>query len=265
MVDWKNGEDGRDTRGGGEWIRGTPGWPKLSLAVAFGSFGNLWVAEVLEDYRNEKIDIEIKINKLKENFNGECTIPESESDGINKVYVLELVPFPKWESEDFPGYRKVCVMCPFCAILQTFSNPLFDVDVDFSSSNDESFSHEDVPKEIYSNPLLMMNSISYYDRIRFTLNAESDSYRIFYIGRTKYEVSDSLVIEIFLPSPIPLRRLALLSCVLSVFVLLSRIAPDYEASRARGFVLRSLELHSLASMGIQYPKSYRLRLSLIIT
>ncbi|GKA90822.1 hypothetical protein Tco_0812692 [Tanacetum coccineum] len=36
------------------------------------------------------------------------------------------------------------------------------------------------------------------------------------------------------------------------------IALDYEASRARGFVLRSLELHSLASMGIQYPKSYRL-------
>ncbi|GKA33789.1 hypothetical protein Tco_0720218 [Tanacetum coccineum] len=36
------------------------------------------------------------------------------------------------------------------------------------------------------------------------------------------------------------------------------IAPDYEASRARGFVLRSLELQSLASMGIQYPKSYRL-------
>ncbi|GKF78051.1 hypothetical protein Tco_0230521, partial [Tanacetum coccineum] len=33
------------------------------------------------------------------------------------------------------------------------------------------------------------------------------------------------------------------------------IAPDYEASRAHGFVLRSLELQSLASMGIQYPKS----------
>ncbi|GJT13380.1 hypothetical protein Tco_0860422 [Tanacetum coccineum] len=37
-----------------------------------------------------------------------------------------------------------------------------------------------------------------------------------------------------------------------------RIAPDYEASRTRGFVLRSLKLQSLASMGIQYPKSYRL-------
>ncbi|GKA36446.1 hypothetical protein Tco_0722937, partial [Tanacetum coccineum] len=37
------------------------------------------------------------------------------------------------------------------------------------------------------------------------------------------------------------------------------IAPDFEASRARGFVLRSLELHILSFiLGIQYPKSYRL-------
>ncbi|GJZ98321.1 hypothetical protein Tco_0670774 [Tanacetum coccineum] len=35
---------------------------------------------------------------------------------------------------------------------------------------------------------------------------------------------------------------------------LSRIAPDYEAFRARGFVLRSLELHILSFiMGIEYP------------
>ncbi|GJS52538.1 hypothetical protein Tco_0625900 [Tanacetum coccineum] len=35
---------------------------------------------------------------------------------------------------------------------------------------------------------------------------------------------------------------------------LSQIAPDFEASRARGFVLRSLELHILSFiMGIQYP------------
>ncbi|GKE56432.1 hypothetical protein Tco_1495617, partial [Tanacetum coccineum] len=35
----------------------------------------------------------------------------------------------------------------------TFSNPLFDSDNDISSSDDESFSDEDVLKEIYSNPL----------------------------------------------------------------------------------------------------------------
>ncbi|GKA22177.1 hypothetical protein Tco_0708139 [Tanacetum coccineum] len=44
--------------------------------------------------------------------------------------------------------------------------------------------------------------------------------------------------------------------VLAVFVLccMSRIAPDYEASRACGFVLRSLKLCILSFiMGIQYP------------
>ncbi|GJY08607.1 hypothetical protein Tco_0375661, partial [Tanacetum coccineum] len=36
------------------------------------------------------------------------------------------------------------------------------------------------------------------------------------------------------------------------------IAPDYEDSRAHGFVHRSLELQSLAClyMGIRYPRSY---------
>ncbi|GKF42024.1 hypothetical protein Tco_0125366 [Tanacetum coccineum] len=33
-----------------------------------------------------------------------------------------------------------------------------------------------------------------------------------------------------------------------VFCCMSRIAPDFEASRAHGFVLRSLELQSLASL-----------------
>ncbi|GJX66635.1 hypothetical protein Tco_0300978 [Tanacetum coccineum] len=42
----------------------------------------------------------------------------------------------------------------------TFSNPLFDSNDDFTSSNDESLSDEDVPKDnvkIYSNPLFEFN------------------------------------------------------------------------------------------------------------
>nr|GEU68966.1 putative reverse transcriptase domain-containing protein [Tanacetum cinerariifolium] len=38
-------------------------------------------------------------------------------------------------------------------IFTTFSNILFDADYDFSSSDDQSFSDEDIPKKIYSNPL----------------------------------------------------------------------------------------------------------------
>ncbi|GKG60665.1 hypothetical protein Tco_0614227, partial [Tanacetum coccineum] len=45
---------------------------------------------------------------------------------------------------------------PVCDDFLTFSNPLFDSYNDSTSSDDKSFSDEDVPKEnfkIYSNPL----------------------------------------------------------------------------------------------------------------
>nr|GFB24759.1 hypothetical protein [Tanacetum cinerariifolium] len=55
----------------------------------------------------------------------------------------------------------------------TFSNILFDADDDFSTSDNESFSDEDISKEIYSNPLFdeEINSIK-IDPHHF--NAESD-------------------------------------------------------------------------------------------
>ncbi|GJS69480.1 hypothetical protein Tco_0702321 [Tanacetum coccineum] len=170
----------------------------------------------IKDYRNEKIDIEIKINELKENFNGMSieinkkkklqqleqvanlstyhsrhfnsfcynddddddgefsipispiaitpvlpteepdnslsmgdehlsTIPETESDELIKSSVENLVPIPS-ESKDFS---------------------------DIESDDDESFSDEDVPKEIYSNPLFDEEIISTkIDPHHF--NAESD-------------------------------------------------------------------------------------------
>nr|GEX29022.1 hypothetical protein [Tanacetum cinerariifolium] len=55
----------------------------------------------------------------------------------------------------------------------TFSNLLFDADDDFSSSDDKSFSDEDISKEIYSNPLFDEEIISMkIDSHHF--NAESD-------------------------------------------------------------------------------------------
>nr|GEW40552.1 hypothetical protein [Tanacetum cinerariifolium] len=54
----------------------------------------------------------------------------------------------------------VSVMCLFVMILQLFSNPLFDADDNFSSSDDNSFSNEDILKEIYSNPLFDEEIIS---------------------------------------------------------------------------------------------------------
>ncbi|GJR25938.1 hypothetical protein Tco_1102170 [Tanacetum coccineum] len=81
------------------------------------------------------------------------TIPKTESDEFIKSSVENLVQNPT-ESEDFFEDECECDV-PDCDDSQTtnfstFSNPLFD---DSISSDDESFSDEDVPKEIYSNPL----------------------------------------------------------------------------------------------------------------
>ncbi|GJW04884.1 hypothetical protein Tco_1563740 [Tanacetum coccineum] len=85
-------------------------------------------------------------------------ILETESDQLIKSSVGNLVPILS-ESEDFSDIKSECDV-PVCDNFTTFSNPLFDVDDDFSSSDDESFSDEDVPKEIYSNPLFDEEIIS---------------------------------------------------------------------------------------------------------
>ncbi|GJT89939.1 hypothetical protein Tco_1078784 [Tanacetum coccineum] len=85
------------------------------------------------------------------------TIPETESDEFIKSSVENLVPTPS-ESEDASNGQcdlPVCDDFPKSHLV-TFSNPLFDIDDDCTSSDDESFSEEDVPMEnfkIFSNPL----------------------------------------------------------------------------------------------------------------
>ncbi|GJS10640.1 hypothetical protein Tco_0367436 [Tanacetum coccineum] len=92
------------------------------------------------------------------------TILEKESDEVIKSSVEDLVPIPS-ESEDTSGSDSGCDL-PSCDdfstidVLEgkyvTFSNPLFDTNDDFTSSDDESLPEEDVQEEnfkIYSNPL----------------------------------------------------------------------------------------------------------------
>nr|GEV18993.1 retrovirus-related Pol polyprotein from transposon TNT 1-94 [Tanacetum cinerariifolium] len=89
------------------------------------------------------------------------TMPETESEKVIKSSVANLVPIPS-EFEDFSDNKSECDV-PVYDDFKTFSNPLFDSDDDFSSSDDESFSIEDVPKEIfkiYSNPLFDNEIIS---------------------------------------------------------------------------------------------------------
>ncbi|GJU95911.1 hypothetical protein Tco_1320667 [Tanacetum coccineum] len=86
------------------------------------------------------------------------TIPETESDELIKSSVENLVPIPS-ESEDSSNIESKCDV-PVCDNFTTFSNPFFDADDDFSSSDDESFFNEDVPKKIYSNHLFDEEIIS---------------------------------------------------------------------------------------------------------
>nr|GEZ82393.1 hypothetical protein [Tanacetum cinerariifolium] len=84
------------------------------------------------------------------------TIPETESNEFIKSSVENLVPNLS-ESEDLSDSE--CDM-PARDDFTTFSNILFDADDDFSSSDDASFSDEDISKEIYSNPLFDEEIIS---------------------------------------------------------------------------------------------------------
>nr|GEU84446.1 hypothetical protein [Tanacetum cinerariifolium] len=82
------------------------------------------------------------------------TISTMESDEFIKSSVENLVLNPS-ESES----EHECDV-PACDDFTTFSNILFDVDKDFSSSDDQSFFDEDIPKKIYSNPLFDKEIIS---------------------------------------------------------------------------------------------------------
>nr|GEU47925.1 hypothetical protein [Tanacetum cinerariifolium] len=85
------------------------------------------------------------------------TIPEKESNEFIKSGIENLVLSPS-ESEDISDGECDFPLCDDFpkSHLVTFSNPLFDIDNDFTASNDESFFKEDVPMEnfkIFSNPL----------------------------------------------------------------------------------------------------------------
>nr|GEV95893.1 hypothetical protein [Tanacetum cinerariifolium] len=95
------------------------------------------------------------------------TIPATKSDEFIKSSVENLVPNPS-ESEGEHEYD-----VPACDDFTTFSNILFDVDDDFSSSDNQSFYDDDIPKEIYSNPLFDKEIISIKINPHH-INAESD-------------------------------------------------------------------------------------------
>ncbi|GJS17838.1 reverse transcriptase domain-containing protein [Tanacetum coccineum] len=107
------------------------------------------------------------------------TILEKESDELIKSSVENLVPIP-CESKDFSNNESECDMLEYnetSPTFTTFSNPLFDSNDDFTSSDDESLSDEDVPMEnlkIYSNPLFDVEEIISTKIDPHSFNAESN-------------------------------------------------------------------------------------------
>nr|GEY00981.1 hypothetical protein [Tanacetum cinerariifolium] len=118
------------------------------------------------------------------------TIPKIEPDEFIKSSVENLFPNSS-ESED----DSECDV-PACDDFTTFSNLLFDADDDFSSSDNESFSDEDISKEIYSNPIFDEEIIS----IKIDLhhfNAESDLIESL-LNQDSLTISSSSKIDSFL-------------------------------------------------------------------
>nr|GFC88513.1 hypothetical protein [Tanacetum cinerariifolium] len=77
------------------------------------------------------------------------TVPATESDEFIKSSVENLVPNPS-ESEGKNG-------CDLLACFTTFSNILFDAEYEFDSVDNQPLHNEDFPKEIFSNPLILLN------------------------------------------------------------------------------------------------------------
>nr|GEU69673.1 hypothetical protein [Tanacetum cinerariifolium] len=106
------------------------------------------------------------------------TTPEMKSDEVIESSAKNLVPVPsEYEvASDDESECDVPVKDESSLVFTTFSNLIFDDNDDFTSSDDESLSEEDVPMEnfkVYSNPLFDDGEIN-SDNIDLYYNAESN-------------------------------------------------------------------------------------------
>nr|GEW77305.1 hypothetical protein [Tanacetum cinerariifolium] len=107
------------------------------------------------------------------------TTPKTKSDKVTKYSAKNLLPIPS-ECEVTSEDESECDMLvkdDSSPVFTTFSNPLFDFNNDFTSSDDESLPDEDVPTEefkVYSNPLFDDGEINYDELDSHCFNVESD-------------------------------------------------------------------------------------------
>nr|GEZ11053.1 hypothetical protein [Tanacetum cinerariifolium] len=107
------------------------------------------------------------------------TIPKTESDKVTESSAKNLLPIlSEYEvTSDDESECDVPVKDESSSVFTTFSNPIFDDNDHFTSSDDESLSEEDVPIEefkVYSNPLFDNEEINSDELVLHCFNAESD-------------------------------------------------------------------------------------------
>nr|GEV73001.1 hypothetical protein [Tanacetum cinerariifolium] len=107
------------------------------------------------------------------------TTLETELDEVIESSVKNLVPIPsEYEvTSDDESECDVPIKDDSSPAFTTFSNPLFDFNDDFTSSDDESLPDEDVPTEnfkVYSNPLFDDREINFDEIDSHCFNAKSD-------------------------------------------------------------------------------------------
>ncbi|GJX25795.1 hypothetical protein Tco_0232091 [Tanacetum coccineum] len=131
------------------------------------------ITESLQNFTIIHKKSSISLNNTPQKFS------ETESDEVIKSSVENLVSIPS-ESEVTSDNESECdvpVNDESSPIFMTFSNPLFDCNDDFTSSDDKSLSTEDAPMEnfkIYSNPLFDDEEIISTKIDPHYLNAESN-------------------------------------------------------------------------------------------
>ncbi|GJZ22188.1 hypothetical protein Tco_0559227 [Tanacetum coccineum] len=140
-----------------------------------------YTIQVREYYKNSPVaitpDLPITDSLIMEDEHLD-TIPKTKSDEENESSVEDL-NLTLSESEDLSDYV-IEFDLPFCDNSldfnndsEIFSNPLFDSNADYTSSDDESSSEEDVPIKnfkIYSNPLLEFDEEIFSSEISLLYN-----------------------------------------------------------------------------------------------
>ncbi|GJT34701.1 hypothetical protein Tco_0925120 [Tanacetum coccineum] len=219
------------------------------------------------------------------------TIPEKESDEVIKSSVENLVPIPS-EFEDTSESDSDCDLPSDDESLsdedvlednvKIYSNPLFEFDDEYISSDVnplfdevlENIESKDSDVSNFDEPALLVTPLSdankdecfnpggNVDEIEFLLHRDPSTPKLSvasilegFIDEPPLEENDDLF---DLESKENEWKKILYDAPIDDLMTEDKDCPDYEDSRARGFVHRSLDLQSFAClfMGIRYPRSY---------